>query len=611
MKKYVILVFVILLLTLINAQTITNTNALQALANRKYNEHRKNRAEVEEYAKKNNIPVRQTLPDGTIIEMQYLENGKPFYYMTNNLGAAQTTRADDLWDGGSLGLNVTGSGYDKLGLWDEGGVLLTHQELNGRVTQVDVPNTILSPHSTHVAGTLIATGIKGDAKGMAYESNLDAYDWEYDETEMALAASDGMEVSNHSYGIGAGWLRTYNGSEGCYDIFWYGDVAVSTTEDYNFGYYSSQSAEWDEIAYDATYYLIVKSAGNDRFDDFVAGCTGDQHYYWWHGGWVLSSASRDPDGGANGYDCIPIKGAAKNILTIGAVEEVSDYSEPSDVVMSDFSGWGPVDDGRIKPDLVGKGVLVYSTHSLSNIAYGTGSGTSMSSPNVAGTLALLQQHYQNTHSSVSMWSATLKGLAIHTADEAGPNDGPDYMFGWGLLNAKAAAKLITNDANGKFSIDEQVLNDGNTYSTTFDSDGIKPIKVTICWTDPPGTPFSSDVPSDYLNNRAIMLVNDLDLVLKKDVDTFYPWKLDPVNPSFAATNSDKNFVDNVEQVYIASPDAGTYTIKVSHAGSLPIIGGQAFSIIVSGNGVCTDGSIIYNSDTGKLNFCEDGMWVEK
>ena len=32
---------------------------------------------------------------------------------------------------------------------------------------------------------------------------------------------------------------------------------------------------------------------------------------------------------------------------------------------------------------------------------------------------------------------------IHTADEAGPAEGPDYMFGWGLLNAQAAATLIS------------------------------------------------------------------------------------------------------------------------------------------------------------------------
>lgn len=111
--------------SIIFAQTVTNVTALEAFAAHKKAEFNKNRAEVEEYARKNNIPVCQELPDGTIIEMQYLRNGLPIYYTTHNLGAAQTTRADELWPGGSLGLSITGSGYSKLGEWDAGGVLTT------------------------------------------------------------------------------------------------------------------------------------------------------------------------------------------------------------------------------------------------------------------------------------------------------------------------------------------------------------------------------------------------------------------------------------------------------------------------------------------------------
>lgn len=132
--------------------------------------------------------------------------------------------------------------------------------------------------------------------------------------------------------------------------------------------------------------------------------------------------------------------------------------------------------------------------------------------------------------------------------------------------------------------------------------------MTICWTDPKGTP----VISNMLNNRTPILVNDLDLKLTKNSTTYFPWKLDPDNPSNAATNSAENNVDNVEQVYISSPPAGTYTIEVSHDGTLSG-GSQAFSIVVSVNrSPCSpNGAIIYNTETGKFNFCEDGYWVEK
>ena len=111
--------------------------------------------------------------------------------------------------------------------------------------------------------------------------------------------------------------------------------------------------------------------------------------------------------------------------------------------MSSFSGWGPTDDGRIKPDLVTKGVAVKSCLADSNNAYATWNGTSMATPGATGALLLLQEHYNDTYSTF-MKAATLKALAIHTADETGPNPGPDYMFGWGLMNTAKAALHISD-----------------------------------------------------------------------------------------------------------------------------------------------------------------------
>ena len=74
------------------------------------------------------------------------------------------------------------------------------------------------------------------------------------------------------------------------------------------------------------------------------------------------------------------------------------------------------------------------------------------------------------------------------------------------------------------------------------------------------------------------LVNDLDIRVSKDGNTFFPWKLNPGSVSAAATKGD-NTVDNVEKVEIGA-SAGTYTITVSHKGSLTN-GSQRFALIVS------------------------------
>jgi PKD repeat protein len=107
--------------------------------------------------------------------------------------------------------------------------------------------------------------------------------------------------------------------------------------------------------------------------------------------------------------------------------------------------------------------------------------------------------------------------------------------------------------------------------------GGEPLKVTIAWTDVPGSPVTASLdPSDA------MLVNDLDLRVTQSTNIYFPWKLDGANPSAAATRADENNVDNVEVVLIENPVAGLeYTIVVDHDGSLN--GGlQAFSLVVSG-----------------------------
>jgi hypothetical protein len=488
-------------------------------------------------------PVRGTTSGGGVFELQRVAHGRPLYYTTTNLNAAKTVSAEKVWDGGGLGLSLDGSGI-AIREWDAGRVRETHQEFGSRVTSGDGTVT-LADHSTHVAGTMIAAGVIGAAKGMSPGATLRSFDWNDDIGEMAAEAASGMLLSNSSYVYVTGWY--YNGSWG-----WYGDPAISATEDYGFGFYGDFARQTDSICQLAPYYLPCKAAGNDR-------------------GEYNGSGPQEPDGGADGFDCIPDMGNAKNNLTVGCVDDIPDgYHSPSDVLMSTFSDWGPTDDGRIKPDIVANGIGLFSTLSSGNATYGTSSGTSMASPNACGSLNLLQQHYHSLYSSY-MRASTLKALVIHTADEAGTANGPDYRFGWGILDVAQAATVISEKGTNTI-IQEPLLVNGNSYTLTVTATGGQPLKATIAWTDPAGP-----VMTPALNSPAPSLVNDLDLRID---GTWQPWILDPSSPASGATTGD-NSRDNTEQVIVYAPSAGLHIITVTHKGTLSGES-QVFSLIVTG-----------------------------
>jgi len=190
---------------------------------------------------------------------------------------------------------------------------------------------------------------------------------------------------------------------------------------------------------------------------------------------------------------------------------------------------------------------------------------------------LLQEYYAQRNSGAFMRAATLKGLACHTTFDAG-NIGPDYIFGWGLLDMKKAAQAITDNGT-KSQIKENTLSQGAIQTVNVVASGNGPLVATISWTDP----ASSITPDGTINDRTPKLVNDLDIRISDGTDTYMPWVLDPNNPSAAATTGD-NIRDNVEQVYIAGAIPGkSYTVKVSHKGTL-MSGSQAYSLIITGIG---------------------------
>ena len=510
-----------------------NQEELDALQKRLVAKNQHQKQETNNLATQRGLQKRVVLADGGVAELQYIaDDGSPIYYRTFNINAAKSTRADYLNSGGGLGLSIDGQNMTAY-VWDGGHARVSHQEYDGaggsnRVSVEDAASeggTQLNYHAAHVTGTIGASGVQANAKGMAPQSRVRGYMWNNDIAEATSAAANGMLLSNHSYGYRSDMVP-----------------------DYYFGAYIQESRDWDELMYDAPFYLMVVAAGND----------GNNNSY-----------NGSPLNGNSSYDKLTGHSTSKNNLVVANAQDANIDSNGNlvSVSINSSSSEGPTDDLRIKPDITGNGTSVTSTYDSSDSAYGTITGTSMASPNVTGTLLLLQQHYNNLYGSF-MRAATLKGLALHTADDAGPA-GPDAVYGWGLLNAKSAAETISAEGTSA-KIEELTLNSGQTYEITVNADGINDLIASISWTDLPGTATTQT------NSSTARLVNDLDIRVTQSGSTFYPYRLTSITSNGTGDNS----VDPYERVNVANA-SGSYTITIYHKGSLSS-GSQNYSLILTG-----------------------------
>ena len=91
--------------------------------------------------------------------------------------------------------------------------------------------------------------------------------------------------------------------------------------------------------------------------------------------------------------------------TLYVSTDVGFVNNPAVGQMSDFSSWGVTSDLKLKPEITGYGGSVYSTRD--NNTYGLMSGTSMSSPYVAGVTALVMQRIN----AMNAENETIKDLA--------------------------------------------------------------------------------------------------------------------------------------------------------------------------------------------------------
>ena len=231
---------------------------------------------------------------------------------------------------------------------------------------------------------------------------------------------------------------------------------------------------------------------------------------------------------------------AKNIITVGATDSFGNIAVQSSK--------GPAHDGRIKPELVAFGI----------------DGSSGAAALVSGVSLMLQQQYKQLAGSLPA-NALIKAILINSADDRG-NKEVDYSNGFGSLDALNAVRTIQA---GRY-LNGAVSNGATQNFSLSVPQGIKKIKITIVWNDPPSSA-----------NAAKALVNDLDLTLQQTAtnEIWQPWVLNHfphIDSLKLPATRKKDSLNNVEQITLDNPAAGGYQLSVK--GYAVSVGLQSFYI---------------------------------
>ncbi|MCH9647445.1 MAG: S8 family serine peptidase [Deltaproteobacteria bacterium] len=333
-------------------------------------------------------------------------------------------------------------------------------------------------------------------------------------------------------------------------------------------------------AYDQGARLHTNSWGDrENFNPHNTYTTGSEdvdEFMWNHKDFlVLFAAGNDGTSASVGSPT-----TAKNLVSVGATQRGTGADS-----MASFSSCGPTDDGRIKPDVTAPGVSIVSAdNDISATSDNCGtrslSGTSMASPAVAGLGALVRQYFvdgwypggsADPADAFTPSAALVKGALVNSAtDMTGVSAVPDACQGWGRVLLDDAL-FFPGDTRHLWVHDEAAGfaggSSGEVQSFTFTVGSGEPFKATLTWTDFPSTPAAG-----------IHLVNDLDLEVQGPGGTYLG---NVFSGGVSNTGGSADRLNNLEQVLLAAPPAGTYTVSV-RSFTVPQ-GPQDFALVVSGD----------------------------
>jgi hypothetical protein len=304
---------------------------------------------------------------------------------------------------------------------------------------------------------------------------------------------------------------------------------------------------------------------------------------------------------------ISAPGTAKNVISVAAGEgsrkdgtdgcNVRDTDADSALDIAFFSSGGPLLDGRMKPDITAPGTHIEGAASQHPLFDSTGvcgppsselyfpigqtlytwsSGTSHSTPQVAGAAALARQFLigmGEIPTAALVKTLLLNTTSYMTGDRAGGNL-PQARQGWGLLNMNrafdATPKILVNQTNVFTDSGQQFQITGEVKDST------QPFRVTLGWTDAPG--FSGAAP----------WVNDLDLEV---IINGQVYKGNNFIGQDSQPGGDADPRNNIEAVWLPAGTVGAFVVRVRAAN----IAGEG----VPANGDSTDQDfalVVYNGE---------------
>ncbi|MBX3458677.1 MAG: S8 family serine peptidase [Planctomycetes bacterium] len=407
--------------------------------------------------------------------------------------------------------NLDGNGQ-VAAVFDAGVARSTHEQYQG-LSGVSVPSnwpgsgrvhnmdSTLHSHAAHVTGTIVGDGTNNaSARGYAYRALCLVHEWNGVDARRRDAKHNFNHVAdNHSYA-------------------------------------SFSSPTW------AAYNGDTRT--KDRTNRDILGCmvqsAGNYANY--------SPSGTKPFGDSNPTCSIPSANAHRNGFIIAAAEDNED--------IADFSSRGPGLDGRLIPQFCANGVSLDSTGSSSNTNYYSASGTSMSGPSVCGSVVLLAQLWRREHSDQVFSPDVARAVLAQTCrDKYHP--GPDYRYGFGIVDVQAASDLILADkASGGRRIFRGTTRSGKVQEYTFTVSSADPIHIVLSWLDVHAT-----------SGAAVSMVNDLDIELEDpNGGIHYPWRgvntASTNDHTYAFTNNGPNQRDNLELVHVDNPITGTWILRV-------------------------------------------------